>query len=203
MARGRSAKAHQKVLDAAAELVAELGVNSTSMDAIAGRSGVSKATIYKHWSDKEALLLELMAHIHGLHKRPSFSSGNIREDMVAVLSYNPQEHCQLRERLLPHFVAYSASNQQFGMTWRKMVMEPPLRELKHLIQLGVDQGELAADLNLELALGLLLGPILYWHIFQKKLVDDRRLLAREVVEAFFRAFSRAKRPKRADSKLLK
>jgi AcrR family transcriptional regulator len=193
MPRVRSAKAHQKVLNAAAELVAKLGVDGTSMDAIAGRSGVSKATIYKHWSGKEALLLELMAHIHGLHKRPPFNSGNIRNDMVALLSYNPQDHCQLRKRLLPHFVAYSARNRQFGITWRKMVMEPPLRELKQLIQLGMDRKELAADLNQELAVGILLGPMLYWKIFQKKVLEDRSVLAKEVVDAFFRAFFRTEK----------
>src|ERR1700716_3499912 len=98
MARTRSASAHQKVLSAALELVAERGVNATSMDAIAQKSGVSKATIYKHWADKDALLLDIMAEVHGLHARPVFDSGNTREDMIAVLSYKPQEMADLRER---------------------------------------------------------------------------------------------------------
>ena len=58
--RERGAKAaHRKVIDAALELVADRGVDGASMDAIAARSGVSKATIYKHWEDKDALLLEM------------------------------------------------------------------------------------------------------------------------------------------------
>ena len=86
MPRTRSASAHRKVLRAALQLVAECGVESTSMDAIAGKSGVSKATIYKHWADKDALLLEMMAEVNGLHTRPVFDSGNTRADMIAVLS---------------------------------------------------------------------------------------------------------------------
>jgi AcrR family transcriptional regulator len=178
------------------ELVAEHGLNATSMDAIAGRSGVSKATIYKHWTDKDALLLEMMAHAHGLHARPKFDSGDIRRDMAAVLSYSPEENAEMRERMLPHFVAYSATNLQFGMTWRKMVMEPPLRELKHLIEGGVAKRELASDLNLELCLALLLGPMLYWHIFLKKASGDRRRLAEDVVDAFWRAFGANKAQRR-------
>src|SRR3954469_8655693 len=85
MPRTRSASAHRKVLDAALDLVAARGVDGASMDAIAESSGVSKATLYKHWSDKEALLLELMAEIHGLHARPVFDSGDTRADIVAVL----------------------------------------------------------------------------------------------------------------------
>lgn len=178
------------------ELVAEHGVNATSMDAIAGRSGVSKATIYKHWSDKDALLLEMMAYAHGLHARPLFDSGNTRADMAAVLGYRPQENAEMRERMLPHFVAYSATNLEFGLTWRKMVMEPPLRELKHLIQLGIDKGELARDLNFELALALLLGPMLYWHMFLKTPSGDRKELAVGVIDAFWKAFGAKNPPRR-------
>jgi AcrR family transcriptional regulator len=190
MPRTRSVKAHRKVLDAAMELVAEHGVNATSMDAIAGRSGVSKATIYKHWADKDALLLEVMADVHGLHARPAFDSGKTRADMAAVLAYSPKENSAMRERLLPHFVAYSATNGQFGLTWRKMVMEPPLRELKHLIAMGIKRSELKPDLNIELCLALLLGPMLYWHIFLKKAPTGREKLASDVVEAFWKAFAR-------------
>ena len=66
MARTRSASAHEKVIWAAAELFAERGVDGASMDAIAEESTVSKATIYKHWADKNALLLEVLEQINGL-----------------------------------------------------------------------------------------------------------------------------------------
>src|SRR4051794_9867989 len=121
MARTRSASAHKKVLEAAIRLVAERGVDATSMDAIARESGVSKATIYKHWADKDALLLEVLAEVHELHARPVFDSGDPWADMVAVLSYHP-ENTNQRERIMPHLIAYSAANKEFGFTWRNMVM---------------------------------------------------------------------------------
>ena len=40
------------------------------MDAIAQASGVSKATIYNHWADKEALLMEVMLMVNGLDREP-------------------------------------------------------------------------------------------------------------------------------------
>ena len=61
MGRPRSAEAHTKVLLAAVHLFAEQGIEATSMDSIAEASGVSKATIYKHWQDKDALCLEVGA----------------------------------------------------------------------------------------------------------------------------------------------
>ena len=61
--RGLSQRAHAKVLEAATELFAERGIDATSVDAIAALSGVSKATVYKHWADKDALCLEALAHL--------------------------------------------------------------------------------------------------------------------------------------------
>lgn len=188
MARTQSASAHQKVLNAALELVAERGVDATSMDAIAGKSGVSKATIYKHWASKDALLLDIMAEVHELHTRPIFNSGNTRADMIAVLSYRPRKKARIRERIMLPFVAYSARNVSFGTAWRNMVMEPPRRELTHLIKLGIRKGELARHLDLDLSLALLLGPIIYWHVFLRRAAEDPQGLAEGVVDAFWRAF---------------
>ena len=192
MARTRSASAHRKVLDAALELIAERGVNATSMDAIARKSGVSKATIYKHWADKDALLLDVMADLHELHRRPIFNSGNTRADLIAVLSYRPREKAGIRERIMPHLIAYSASNASFGLAWRNMVMEPPRRELKRLLKRGIEKSELAPNLDVDLSLALLLGPIIYWHVFLRRTSENPKGLAEGVVEAFWRAFGRRK-----------
>ena len=188
MPRSRSVSAHQKVLDAAFQLMAERGVEGTSMDAIAEASGVSKATIYKHWTDKDALLLEMMAEANGLRVRPRFSSGNTRADMVAVLSYRPSERAETRERIMPHFMAYSAHHPSFGAAWRNMVMEPPRRELSYLLKIGIKKGELSPDLNLDLSLALLLGPIMYWYIFLRRSAGNPKGLAEGIVDAFWKAF---------------
>src|SRR5947209_8013941 len=137
MPRTRSASAHRKVIEAALELIAARGFETTSMDAIAESSGVSKATLYKHWPDKDALLLELMAEVNGLHARPPFDSDDTRGDMTAVLSYRPREHAELRERIMPFFMAYSARNPSFGDAWRDMVMDPPRDELRRLLKQGM------------------------------------------------------------------
>ena len=74
-------------MDAAVQLFSERGIDSTSMDAIAEASGVSKATIYKHWQDKDALCMEVMGYLHGLDEEPPvFDSGDLRADLIALLA---------------------------------------------------------------------------------------------------------------------
>jgi len=188
MARTRSAAAHQKVHDAAIDLVASRGVDATSMDAIAQKSGVSKATIYKHWADKDALLLEMLAHVNGIHSRPVFDSGDTWADMIGVLSYTPKEYAEIRQRIMPHLIAYSASHAGFGTTWKTMVLEPPRRELKHLMKRGAAKGELSPKINQELGLALLIGPMIYSRVFVPDSSKNTRQLAKRVVDAFRRAF---------------
>jgi AcrR family transcriptional regulator len=202
MARTRSASAHQKVLEAAIELIADRGVDTTSMDAIAAASGVSKATIYKHWADKDTLLLEVLSEINCLDRRPKFDTGRTRADMLAVLSYRPQERRETRERIMPHFIAYSARNLEFGLAWRNRVMEPPRRELRHLLKLGIAKGEISPKPDIELSLALLLGPMIYWHVFlkksdEKKSEDDPKHLGEGVIDAFWRAFAINNTPPKA------
>lgn len=193
MARTRSDSAHRKVLDAALSLFAERGIDGTSMDSVAEQSGVSKATIYKHWKDKDALVLEVMADINGLHRRPSFDTGHTRDDVRAVLAYRNPEGDEAHQKFMPHCIAYSARKPEFGAAWRHMVMEPPRRELRQLLGLGVERGELVADLDIEGSLPLLLGPMLYWYVFFKGTKEKPVALAEQVTDAFWRAF--AVRPK--------
>ena len=86
MARVRSQSAHDRVLRAALDLFAERGIEATSMDAIVQASGVSKATIYNHWANKEALLMEVMLFVNGLDRFPEDpDTGDPAKDIGMVL----------------------------------------------------------------------------------------------------------------------
>jgi AcrR family transcriptional regulator len=171
MARQKSAKAHGKVLEAALDLFADRGIDRTSMDAIAGASGVSKATIYKHWPDKDALCLEVLSHLHGLDEEPPlFDSGDLRADLIAQLSHQPAEQRKHRkERIMPHLMAYGASHRAFGEQWRGRAIERPLTLLKQILRRGKTRSQLRRDLDLDAAAALLMGPMMYHHIFGNSL----------------------------------
>jgi AcrR family transcriptional regulator len=159
------------------------------MDAIVEASGVSKATIYKHWADKDALCLEVMAHLHGLDEEPpAFDSGDLRTDLIELLRYQPAaERAELKTRMMPHLMAYSARKPDFGKAWRSLVMDRPRTRLKHMLKRAVEQGLLRKDLNYEVAIALLIGPMMYRHIFNHlstKLPDD---MPEQIVDSFWRA----------------
>ena len=170
MARPRSVQAHAKVLNAAVELFSERGIDATSMDAIAETSGVSKATIYKHWPDKDSLVLEVMGYLHGLDEEPPvFDSGDFRADLISQLQYQPAaDRKALREKMMPHMIAYASRNQVLGGAWRARVIEPARLALTNIIRRGQKRGMLRRGIDPEVGIALLLGPMMYRHIFGHK-----------------------------------
>jgi AcrR family transcriptional regulator len=188
MPRGLSERAHQKVLDTAAELFAERGIDATSVDAIATASSVSKATIYKHWADKDALCLEVLSHVHRLEEGPpELDSGDLKADIKAFLTYEPPQRAEIKKRLMPHLIAYSVRNQEFGRAWKARVTERARAGLKRLLRRGIERGIFPALLDEELGVALLFGPMMYRHIFGPAI--NKEWLAQGAVESFWRAYA--------------
>jgi len=182
MSRPRSARAHKDVLDAALKLFAERGVDATSMDAIAETSGVSKATIYKHWPDKDALCLEVMTL--GRRAPSDLDSGDLRADLVAALGPPPPPMSDVRLRMMPYLMAYAARNPAFGKAWQASVMDPIRQTLTRVLQRGIRDGQLRRALDIDLAITLLQGPIMYAHVLERLGRKVPQNLAEGVVDAF-------------------
>lgn len=195
MVRPRSAEAHSKVLAAAAELFSASGIDATSMDAIAEASGVSKATIYKHWPDKDSLALEVMAHLYGLDDElPVFDSGDFRADLIAQLQYEPAlERKAIREKIVPHLMGYASRNQAFGMAWRNRAIEPARVAFANLIKRGEKRGALKRGIDPEVGIALLLGPMIYGKFFLTKKLgrNSPENLEVHTADAFLAAYGKA------------
>src|ERR1700721_852252 len=169
MARQRSEEAHERVLRAALGLFGERGIDATSMDRITKASGVSKATIYNHWPNKEALLIDVMLMVNGLARDPEdVDSGALGNDRAPVLTRGPPGEVDAAgERMMPAMIAYSAVHHEFGEAWRHRVMEPSRVCLKRILRRGIKRGLLSATLDMDAAMALLLGPLLYGHVFNR------------------------------------
>lgn len=194
MARTRSREAHQRVLEAAVSLFAEDGIDATSMDAISRVSGVSKATIYKHWADKEALCMEVLVYIHGLDREhPVFASSDFRKDLIDALTYQPGADRQaLKDKTWPHLIAYSARNQAFGVAWREKITEPARAGIVAMIRRGQSLGILKKNIDSELGIAILLGPLIYRNIFVTHFKKAPRDFETNLADAFLAAFGTVK-----------
>ncbi|MGD1069836.1 MAG: TetR/AcrR family transcriptional regulator [Bryobacteraceae bacterium] len=186
MARTPSKEAHRKVLDAALQLIAERGIEGTSMDAIASLSGVSKATVYKHWANKDALLVDLIRQQAG--KLPEFDSGNSRADLTDLIRYLAQMRpSEQIGRIWPRVIGYAASNADFAQALRSFSFEPRRVQIARILQQAVERGELPGGIDPAFAMDLLVGPLLH-----RRFTGDKNPppdLADRIVEHFWKAMS--------------
>src|SRR5580658_807520 len=80
--RPRSERARQAILASAAELLLARGLAAVSMDAVAERAGVSKATIYRWWPSKETLALDALYNEWAAVQPRTRSTGTLRGDLL-------------------------------------------------------------------------------------------------------------------------
>jgi AcrR family transcriptional regulator len=181
------------VLNAALHLFSERGIDATSMDAIAETSGVSKATIYKHWSDKDALCLEVLDRCGADVAAREVDAGDVRADLLAILSHRPAERqTDIRIRLMPHLMAYAARNPAFAKAWQSRFLDPARTELKRAFARAIERRELPRTLNVDLAIALLIGPMVYGNLRRRINEHVPENLVELVVDAFLRCYGRHK-----------
>jgi AcrR family transcriptional regulator len=183
MSRTRSAEAHEKVLDAALSVIAERGVDAASMDAIAQLSGVSKATVYKHWAGKEALFLEAIAKLQG--ELPEFNTGQPREDLTDLLRHLAQSRkTEMWEKIWPRLIGYAAGHPEFAQALQIRSTGPRRAQLARLLKQASSKGGLRGNIDVDFAMDLLFGPILHCRLRGAPVAADA---PERIVDGFWKA----------------
>lgn len=154
--RPRSEEAHQAILQATLELLSDVGYSALTVEGVAQRAGVGKATIYRRWPSKLPLVVEAFGQLPGF---ADVDTGSLERDVKTMLrGYLELFHKSPLPAVLPSLAGERASNpelaQLFGPVMRGR-REPLMRALERARQ----RGELPADLDLGLASELLVGPI--------------------------------------------
>ena len=186
MPRQLSARAHEDALDAALKLIGERGVENVSMDAIAEESGVSKATIYNHWENKEALCLDAITRAHA--HLPPLGSGDPKRELAAFLrGLARMDKPPGLVAIMPKIAGYAATHPAFRNAWRDRVEEPRRARVRELIERAVREGQLRPEADFDLAYHMLFGPLMY-HRFSG--AETPAQMPERIVDAFWAIHAR-------------
>jgi AcrR family transcriptional regulator len=155
--RPRSAEAHAAILRAALELAVSGGLAGLSMEAIAARAGVGKATIYRRWKSKEALLTEAIASIALTPEVPD--TGSVRGDLetasaAAIGRLEPEAF-----RVVPRLMAEAGDDPELRAALDTALLRPRRAIIGEILRRGIDRGELRPDIDIELVTEMLIGPL--------------------------------------------
>jgi AcrR family transcriptional regulator len=158
--RPRNEACGHNILVAALELVAQVGIAGLTMDSLAERAGVGKATIYRRWSSKEALMLDAWMAAVATPEVPD--TGTLRGDVLTLFgSFSDSDLApDMMQRVFPQMIAAARTNPDVADAYRTFV-EERRRPLREVLVRAAARGELPAGLDVELVQDLLVSPLMY------------------------------------------
>lgn len=159
--RPRSEPARQAILAAATDLLLARGLSAVSMDTVADRAGVSKATIYRWWPTKETLALDaLYEQLSEPFPEPP-DSGSLERDLTGLLTGLAERAQSTRAyaRVIGALVAEAATDKAFGELYRARYIEPRRAQARAILHRAVARGDLPVGTDVETAIDLLYGPV--------------------------------------------
>jgi AcrR family transcriptional regulator len=164
--RPRSEKARKAVLEAAAELLLGRGLGAVSMDAVAERAGVSKATIYRWWPTKETLALDALYTRWAAAAPVPKDTGSLRGDLLELLRpWAELVRTGPYARVIAALLTEARTDPVFAAEYRRHVIQPRRGQAREIFERAIARGEIPADLDVEVALDLVYGP-LYHRLLQ-------------------------------------
>ncbi len=187
--RPRSEVAQTAILAAAMALLLDQGLQATSMDDVAERAGVSKATIYRWWASKELLALDALATEWATpSSTKQRDTGSLRGDLLAHL--RPWVR-QLNEkpygRVIAGLVAQAQADPDFATLYREQFVQPRRDATRPVLLRAITRGEIRADADLDVSLDLLYGPLYHRLLHLHAPLNDR--FTQQVVDAVIKAIS--------------
>lgn len=179
MARTRSEKATQDVIQAALDVLLDEGPAGFTIDAVVARSGVAKTTVYRWWPNRQALLLDA---IHAqLTPSATPNTGDTRADLIAYLTpYVASAHDTPAARLMPDLCAAARRDPDLAEL-RDVLMTEKRQPVITILELARARGEIAADADLDLLATLIMGPLAYTRSLRGLPIDPA--MAHAVIDA--------------------
>jgi AcrR family transcriptional regulator len=171
--RPRSREADQAILSAATDVLVSRGLGGMSIEDVAARAGVAKATIYRRWPNKAALALDAFLAESGEWLKPT-DTGTLRGDLELALQGWVRSVTRTRAgSMLAGLLAETRQNPQFASTWQDRVIRPATGHYSLIVGRAVRRGELPADVDLDLVLDLLFGSAGYRLLMGRRPVSDQ------------------------------
>lgn len=162
--RPRSIKSHQAILQAALALLAEVGFDGMSIEAIAARAGVGKTTIYRRYSSKEELLVDAIESVREEINIPN--TGTLRGDIDVLIESSAQITLSpLGRKTVAMIINSASSSPQFAQIYWKKYLQPRRQLFEIVLERAKARNEVEESLDSGLVFDVMSGIMLYALIF--------------------------------------
>ena len=178
------------MLETTLDVIAEQGVMGISVDTVAARSGVSKATIYRHWGSRARLIHAAISSLQPTTVEPN--TGSLRDDLVVLLLHLVEYFDTPKvAEVFPSFLDAAVRDPELAEL-RQETLRLGRASFERVVELGVERGELPADVDVHLVADFARAPIIYRSVVAQTPV--RTSDVEPIVDAVLAAFRSVSAP---------
>jgi AcrR family transcriptional regulator len=164
--RPRDAQAEQAILRATIALLSEVGFNQLSIGAVAARAGVGKPTIYRRWPSKAELVLDAVERL--APPFPTADTGDPHTDLRQVV---PELIVNLTSSPVARATIALAGDAEMVGRLGQRYLRPRRAATADILHRAIAAGELRADIDVEMAIDLMVGASVYRWLVTAQPVD--------------------------------
>jgi AcrR family transcriptional regulator len=155
----RAEAREQAILEAALELLVEVGYDRLSMDALAERARAGKATIYRHWSGKAPLVVDAIRHMKCERLVPATDTGSLRGDLVEAVVAHATVFSEQDAALMAGVMSAMRTDPELAELVRTQLAHDP-GWIREIADRAVHRGELPEGSSVETAAEVL-GALMF------------------------------------------
>ena len=170
--RPRCEESRVSILRSTLKLLKETGFPQLSIEAIAADAEVSKATVYRWWPTKATLVADAFSTSADDELRFP-NTGSVRKDMSLQMRQVVRLFRSPRGKVVAALLAGGQSDQELLAAFRERFLWPRRQQAYQALQRGIDRGELPANLDLDVTLDALYGPIYMRFLIRHSELEER------------------------------
>jgi AcrR family transcriptional regulator len=163
--RPRDEAARQRILEAALKLLAETSFAEVTIDAIAERARVGKATVYRWWPNKAAVVIEAFRESFA-PELPFPETGSFRDDIKTQVRQFARVLSGRAGRMLSEFIVAARTDPDVAHAFRTLWSDVRRNEAKQVLNRHKARGQMRGEVDPDLVLDVLYGP-LYFRLLAK------------------------------------
>ena len=170
--RPRSAEADRAILRAAVDLLADEGYGGVTMEGVAARAGVGKATVYRRWPCKSALIVDAVdACRESASQAPD--TGSVRGDLL-VFVRGFMHHLRTSDagRVMPALIAELSRSPELASAFRENFVAPRRAKVLEAVRRGVERGEVRDGVDAELVADGVVALLMHRVLVTGMAIDD-------------------------------
>jgi AcrR family transcriptional regulator len=149
----------QQILAATLDVLADVGYDRLTMDAVATQARASKATLYRRWNGKVSLVIDALLSQKGPLEAPD--TGTVRGDLLETFCGLGGLTDQRQIAVLASVVTAIARDQEFAEAFRREFVAPKAAISRAIFERARDRGELRDDVDLDILAPALPGIVLH------------------------------------------